>query len=136
MEETKQYPDLSSAEPFEIAKEAGVLLLKKQGRDLKFYRVSDTTVITDYYLIVTGRSSTHVKALADEMDAEMAKRGIPAARIEGRDGASWILVDFGCVIVHIFDRASREYYHLERLLRSEDEIGTEDLEALADEDPA
>ena len=129
----KKYRDLSGAEPLEIARQAGLELLKKQARDLKLYSVSDTTVITEYYVIVTGRVSTHVKALADELADRMTLHGVAPERIEGRDGGAWILVDFGCVIAHIFDRESREYYNLERLLRPEDELATDDLEALADE---
>ena len=131
--EDKKYTDLREAEPLAIARQAGLELLKKQARDLKLFSVSDTTVITEYYLIATGRASTHVKALADELSDKMALHGLAPERVEGRDGGAWILVDFGCVIAHIFDRDSREYYNLERLLRPEDEIGTDDLEALADE---
>ena len=132
MEENK-YRDLSSAESIEIARQAGLELLKKQARDLKLFSVSDTTVITEYYVIATGRVSTHVKALADELADKMALHGVSPDRIEGRDGGAWILVDFGSVIAHIFDRESRDYYNLERLLRPEDELATDDLEALADD---
>lgn len=131
--EEKIYADLSNAPALDIARQVGVELLKKQGRDLKLYCVKDTTVIADYYLIATGRSSTQVKALADELADQMELHRVLTQRVEGRDGAAWILVDFGCVIAHIFDAESREYYHLERLLRPEDEIPTDDLEALADQ---
>ena len=131
--EEKKYTDLSGASALDIARQAGLELLKKQARDLKLYCVQDTTVIADYYLIATGRASTHVKALADELADKMALHNVTVDRVEGRDGGAWILVDLGCVIVHIFDRESREYYNLERLLRPEDEISTEELEALADE---
>lgn len=134
MEENKVYSDLSEADSLDIAKEAALTLLRKQAKELCLYQVKDTSVITDYYIIVTGRSSTHVKALSDELAEEMGKHKVPAARVEGRDGAAWILVDFGCVIAHIFDRQSREYYHLERLLRPEDALDTAELEAAADKD--
>ena len=131
--EEKKYTDLSSASALLIARQAGLELLKKQARDLKLYCVQDTTVIADYYLIATGRASTHVKALADELADKMTLHNVTVQRMEGRDGGIWILVDLGCVIAHIFDRESREYYNLERLLRAEDEISVADLEALADE---
>ena len=63
----------------------------------------------------------------------MALHAVKTDRIEGRDGGAWVLVDFGSVIAHVFDRESREYYNLERLLRAEDELSIEDLDALADE---
>lgn len=131
--EEKKYTDLSGAEPLEIARQAALELLKKQGKTVKLFCVKDTTVIAEYYLIASGRSSTHVKALADDLCENMALHAVRIDRIEGRDGGAWVLVDFGCVIAHIFDRESREYYNLERLLRAEDEISIDDLEALADE---
>ncbi len=131
--EEKKYTDLSGAEPLTIARQAALELLKKQGKAVKLFCVKDTTVIADYYLIAGGRSSTHVKALADELSEKMAMHGVSTDRVEGRDGGAWVLVDFGCVIAHIFDRESREYYNLERLLRAEDELSIEDLEGLADE---
>ena len=131
--EEKKYTDLSGADALLIAKQAALELLKKQGKAVKLFCVKDTTVIADYYLIASGRSSTHVKALADELSEKLALHGVSTDRIEGRDGGAWVLVDFGCVIAHIFDRESRDYYNLERLLRPEDELSVEDLEALADE---
>ncbi|MBR5044916.1 MAG: ribosome silencing factor, partial [Clostridia bacterium] len=83
--------------------------------------------IADYYVIVTGRSSTQIKALADDLVYEMGRRDVPCAHIEGRDGGAWILCDFGSVIVHIFDRESREYYRLERLASPDAEVDVSDL---------
>ena len=131
--EEKKYTDLSNADSLVIARQAALELLKKQGKAVKLFCVKDTTVIADYYLIASGRSSTHVKALADELSEKMALHAVKTDRIEGRDGGAWVLVDFGTVIAHVFDRESREYYNLERLLRAEDELSIEDLDALADE---
>ena len=131
--EEKKYTDLSNADSLVIARQAALELLKKQGKAVKLFCVKDTTVIADYYLIASGRSSTHVKALADELSEKMALHAVKTDRIEGHDGGAWVLVDFGSVIAHVFDRESREYYNLERLLRAEDELSIEDLDALADE---
>ncbi len=131
--EVKKYTDLSGADALVIARQAALELLKKQGKAVKLFCVKDTTVIADYYLVASGRSSTHVKALADELSEKMSLHAVSTDRIEGRDGGAWVLVDFGAVIAHIFDRESREYYNLERLLRAEDELSIEDLEPLADE---
>ncbi len=133
MEEIIQKPDLHDAEPLDIARQAALLLLKEKAMDLKMFHVATKTVIADYYVIVSGRSSTHVRALAYKTADKMQEFGLPAAHIEGEYGSSWILVDLGSVIVHVFDTASRGYYHLERLLDPEGEIGTSDLEGLADE---
>ena len=115
-------PDLSAAEPLTVAREAARILLNKKAAQLKLLSVSDTTVIADYYVIVTGRSSTQIKALSDDLVYEMGRRCVNCARVEGRDGGAWILCDFGAVIVHIFDRESREYYRLERLASPDAEV--------------
>lgn len=109
-------PDLTAAAPEELARYMAEMLWKKQGIDIEVYRTAERTVIADLFVVCTGRSSTHVKALSDDIVYEMSLSGINAARVEGHDGAAWVLVDFGSVLVHIFDRESREYYRLERLL--------------------
>lgn len=115
-------PDMTSATPEELARYMAQLLWKKQGIDIELYRTADRTIIADYFLLATGRSSTHVKALADDIAYEMSLSGVRAARTEGHDGAAWILIDFCSVIVHVFDRESREYYRLERLLGEENKL--------------
>ena len=131
MQEEITRPSLTGASPETIARTMADVLWEKQAIQTELYHVEALTVIADYYLICTGRSSTHVKALADELLYEMELRGLTDARVEGRDGAAWVLVDFGHVIVHIFDRASREYYHLEHLLGEDHQIPL-GLEARAD----
>ncbi len=116
MENNKNFQSLP---PRELALEVLTALHQKQGFNLKFYRVADSTVITDYYVIATGRSTTHIKALADEAAYHIEQGGVSPLRIEGRDGGEWILIDFGSVIAHIFSRDARDYYNLERLLPEE-----------------
>ena len=120
-------PDFSNSEPRDLAFECARILLNKKGSALKVFSVADVTVIADYYVIVTGRSSTQIKALADDLVYEMERRNVPCAHLEGRDGGAWILCDFGCVIVHVFDRESREYYNLERLIPPESEVDVSSL---------
>lgn len=115
-------PSLVGATIEQVARTMADVLWNKQAVNTALYKVGTLTVIADYYIICSGRSSTHVKALADELIYEMGLRGIENARIEGRDGAAWVLVDFGNVIVHIFDTASRDYYHLEHLIGEEQRI--------------
>ena len=125
--ENKPVPYMKDAEPLDLAREAAKILLNKKAAQLKLLSVSDVTVIADYYVIVTGRSSTQIKALSDDLVYEMGRREVPCAHIEGRDGGAWILCDFGSVIVHIFDRESREYYRLERLASPDAEVDVSDL---------
>ena len=125
--ETPTVPSFSDAEPLALAREAAKILLNKKAGHVKVLSVSDVTVIADYYVIVTGRSSTQIKALADDLVYEMGRREVPCAHLEGRDGGAWILCDFGSVIVHVFDRESREYYNLERLASPDAEVDCTDL---------
>ena len=125
--ENKPVQSFADAEPLTLAREAAKILINKKASHLKLLSVSDVTVIADYYVIVTGRSSTQIKALADDLVYEMGRREVPCAHLEGRDGGAWILCDFGSVIVHIFDRESREYYNLERLASTDAEIDCTDL---------
>ena len=130
MEDTKKYKVLTDADPLEIARAAVSAVYGKQGRDILLYGVADTTVIADYYVICTGRSTTHIKALADEVAYVMGESFVPVLRTEGRDGGTWVLVDLGCVIVHIFSKSERDFYDLERLL---DESALVDITDLTNE---
>ncbi len=106
-------------DPLSLAQQTVRILYRKKAHHLRLFHVKDDTVITDYEVIATGRSSTHLKSLADDLCADLNEQGICASHVEGRDGGAWILVDLGCVIVHLFDEASRSYYNLERLRRQE-----------------
>ena len=101
--------------PREIAEEAVKALNAKQAKDVTLLRTSDVTVLADYFVICTATSSTHVKTLTDEVDKVLSEQGEPPLRREGYRGGGWILLDFGCVIVHLFQQEAREFYNLERL---------------------
>lgn len=90
--------------PREIAAEAAKALENKQAKDIKVLHTSDVTVLADYFIICTATSSTHVKTLTDEVDRVLSEVGEPPLRREGYRGGGWILLDFGCVIVHISRR--------------------------------
>ena len=124
--------DYTGLTPRELALCTVRALYGKQGFDMKLYHVEDTTIITDYYVICTGRSTTHIKALADEACYQLELGGIRAAHVEGRDTGTWILLDFGSVIAHIFSRDDRDYYKLERLLPEGTEVDITDFLAELD----
>lgn len=106
--------DLVGCESGTLAREAVKILIERKGIDVKLFDVREKSSVTDYYVNVTGRSSTNVAALADEVDAKLSERGRTPLRTEGRRGNNWILVDFGDVILNVFDRASRDFYNLDR----------------------
>ena len=87
----------------------------KKAADLTAIHTTEQTILSDYFLIATGTSSTHVKALAEELEFEMKNtHGVVPRGIEGR-ATGWIMLDYGTVLVHIFLKEQREYYNLERL---------------------
>ena len=108
MTEDKKF-DLNRAEGKKLAEEAVKLLLEKLGENVTMFNVAEYTSITEYYVNATGRSHSHVAALADELSDNFADRGMSPLRIEGKKGNSWILVDFGSLIVNIFDSEGRGF---------------------------
>ena len=87
----------------------------KKALDIKVIKIQDISAIADYFVIATGTSSTHVKALADEVEAQLDEAGISVSHVEGYRSNSWILLDYVDVVVHVFSDEAREYYDLERL---------------------
>ncbi|MBE6753539.1 MAG: ribosome silencing factor [Ruminococcaceae bacterium] len=104
-----------SISPKELAvKIAGLLDLKK-AHELSVIEVTAVTQLADYFVICTGNSSTQVKALADEVEFKLKQEGITPNHVEGHRSRSWIVLDYGCVLCHVFDDEARKYYDLERL---------------------
>lgn len=87
----------------------------KKAKDIVALKVAELTVITDYFVIATGTGATQVKALAGEAAEKMSQTGCPPLRVEGLNSATWALMDFGGVMLHIFDAKTREFYGLEGL---------------------
>ncbi len=104
-----------SIESKELALKIANILDSKKSQDLAVIRVEDVTTLADYFVIVTGNSSTQVKAFADEVEFKLKQEGINPGHVEGHTTRSWIVLDYYSVIVHVFDPEAREYYDLERL---------------------
>ena len=103
----------------EIARAAVAVLIEKKGIAVNLYEVGEANPLTDFYVNSTGRSASHVASLADDLVDKLKEMGIDALRVEGRRGDGWVLVDYGSVIVNIFNRESREFYNLDRLMPAE-----------------
>ncbi|MBR1456148.1 MAG: ribosome silencing factor [Oscillospiraceae bacterium] len=101
--------------PEEIAAIAARALEEKKARDVTILKTAEQTVLADYFVICNGTSSTHIKALVDEVDKQLSEAGEPPIRREGLRSDIWVLMDFGCVIVHVFTDEARKFYNLERL---------------------
>lgn len=91
------------------------VLDNKKALDILAVNVADKTIIADWFIIASGRATTQVKALCDELEDKAAEMGLIARRKEGYEDGRWIVVDFGSILVHIFHPEEREYYKLERL---------------------
>ncbi len=97
----------------------------KKAVDVKVLKIAELTVVSDYFVVVNGTSTTHIKALADEVDYQMGQIG-EQGRLEGK-ASDWLLIDFGDVIVHVFLPDAREHYNLEHLWADAEEIDIESL---------
>ena len=101
----------SKALAIEIAK----ILDKKKAHDVRVLKVESLTVLTDYFVIASGTSTTQVAALADEVEFELSQEGLEPYSTEGYDSKNWVLLDYSNVIVHVFVPNTRTYYDLEHL---------------------
>lgn len=99
----------------ELAVKAAKILDARLAHDLSVLEIIDVAAFADYFVIASGNSSTQVKALSDEVEFKLKQEGIEPLHIEGHTTRSWIVLDYGSVIIHIFDPEAREYYDLERL---------------------
>lgn len=110
----------------EKAKNIARILDKKKAIDIIGIETKELTVMSDYFIIASGTSNTHVRALADEVDDEMKKLGVEVDHIEGR-ATGWILLDYNDVLVHVFQPESRQYYNIERLWNDAARINLSDV---------
>ncbi len=87
----------------------------KKGGNIKVLKTTEVTTLADYFVICTGTSNTQIKALSDECERVMKLAGEEPHHVEGHRGGTWVLMDFSCVVVHIFSDEARKFYDLERL---------------------
>ncbi len=113
----------------EIARITYQALDEKKAEDIKVIEIGDITIIADYFIIANGTNSSQVQALVDNVQQVLTKHGYEPKRIEGVRSASWILMDYGDVVVHIFSKEDRLFYDLERIWRDGKIISKEQLEA-------
>jgi ribosome-associated protein len=113
----------------DMARLAYNALDEKKGEDIKVIEIGDISVIADYFIIANGTNASQVGALVDSVQEVLGKQGIDPKRIEGVRSASWILMDYGDVVVHVFSKEDRLFYDLERIWRDGKTISKEQLEA-------
>jgi ribosome-associated protein len=99
----------------------------KKAVDLCVLKIDEITSLADHFVICSGTSTTHVKTLADECEVATDKIGYQIRSREGMDSGSWILLDYGDLIVHIYNKDTRNYYSLEKLWKDGTEIDISNL---------
>lgn len=90
---------------------------EKKGRDIKVINIHDVSVIADYFVIASGSNQNQVQAMVDNVEEQLGRAGFEPKQVEGVRNSSWILMDYGDVIVHVFDEENRLFYDLERIWR-------------------
>jgi ribosome-associated protein len=99
----------------ELALKAAEAALSKKAQDVVILELGELTVIADYFVLCSGESTTQVRAIAEFIELELARKGIRPMGREGFNFSHWVLLDYGDVIVHIFEKETRHYYSLEKL---------------------
>ena len=101
----------------EMTKIALRALDDKKAMDVKVIDIHEVSVLADYFVIASGSNQNQVQAMVDNVEEMLTKAGYEPKQIEGTRNSSWILMDYGDIIVHVFDRDNRLFYDLERIWR-------------------
>jgi ribosome-associated protein len=106
---------MAAANARRTAQRAARAALDKKAADLSILDVRDVSSVTDYFLVCSGKSTTHVRTITDAIRQELKADGVRPLHAEGRPESGWVLLDYGDVLVHVFLEDTRAYYALERL---------------------
>lgn len=114
--------------PKELALLAARALSDKKGKEIRVMEIVELTTLADYFVLATGASNTQINALVDNVEKLLAEEaGEQPLHREGYRGGTWVLLDYGCVVVHIFNDEARKFYSLEHLWADGEEV---DLSAI------
>ena len=111
----------------EMVKTAYNALSDKKGEDITIIDIRNVSVMADYFIIASGTNSSQVQAMVDNVEEELGKKGYVCKHMEVYRYSNWILMDYGDIIVHVFDRDNRLFYDLERIWRDGKTIDVETL---------
>lgn len=125
--ETAYNVEVETVQAKEMAKIAYHALDEKKGEDIRIIDIAGISVLADYFIIANGSSESQVQAMVDNVEEEMHKAGYSLKQWEGYGSGNWVLLDFGDVIVHVFDKENRLFYDLERIWRDGKNIGIAEL---------
>lgn len=111
----------------EIALVAIEALEDKKGEEIKIIDISQVSILADYFIIASGNNRNQVQALCDNVEEKLGRMGILKKQTEGYDNGNWILIDYGDIVIHVFDKENRLFYDLERIWRDGKFIEKEEL---------
>lgn len=98
-----------------IARRCAAICADTKAEEIVLYDVRKTSVLADYYLVCNGGSDPHLRALKNHLEKELSDAGVRARHVSGTPSSHWMILDFGCVLVHLFHPDQRDYYKLEDL---------------------
>ena len=113
------------------AKYAGIAyraLEDKKGEDIRILDISNVSIIADYFVIASGSNTNQLLAMCDDVQEKLHKAGLDLRQMEGNRSSSWILLDYGDIIIHLFSRDDRLFYNLERVWGDGKEVDIADIE--------
>ena len=110
-----------------ITKTAWEALDDKKADNIVILNIGEVSVIADYFVIASGSNSNQIQAMVDNVEEEMFKAGFDDPKVEGYNTASWILLDYKDVIVHVFSEDDRAFYNIERIWRDGKEVDINSL---------
>ena len=122
-----QTNEMLKEDPRALAEEIVKILDANKAGQIKLLRVNDQTVMTDYFVICTGNSNTHIKSLSGEVEFKLGEQGVEHPGVDGYDSGIWIVMDYETVMVHIFNREQRDFFKLEKLWADAEDISVADI---------
>ena len=114
----------------EMTRIAVAAMEEKKAQDVKIIDIEHISTLADYFVIASGTNRNQLQAMADNVEEMLGKAGFEPKQIEGYQNANWILMDYGDVVLHLFDEENRLFYDLERIWRDGKLIGKEEIYSL------
>ena len=111
----------------EMVRHACKTLDEKKALDIKVIDIHEVSVIADYFVIASGSNLNQVQAMVDNVEEQLGRAGYEPKQVEGTRGSNWILMDYGDLIIHVFDEENRLFYDLERIWRDGKEVDAEEF---------
>ncbi len=111
----------------ELAKLACDALDDKKALEIKVINIENVSTLADYFIIASGNNLNQVQAIVDNVEEQLGRAGYEPKQVEGTRGSNWILMDYGDVLIHVFDEENRLFYDLERIWRDGKELDSADF---------